>query len=44
VEVHRLFEGFGRDGGYILSTADHFFETPAENLHAYASSARACAY
>ena len=43
-EVHRLFEGFGRDGGYILSTADHFFETPVENLHAYASAARECAY
>ena len=25
-EVHRLFEGYGKDGGYILSACDHFFE------------------
>ena len=43
-EVRRLFEGFGRDGGYLLSTADHFFETPVENLRAYAEAARECVY
>jgi uroporphyrinogen-III decarboxylase len=43
-EVRRLFEGFGRDGGYILSTSDHFFDTPVENLAAYAEAARECVY
>jgi len=43
-EVRRLFEGFGRDGGYILSTADHFFKAPVENLRVYAEAARQCAY
>jgi len=43
-EVRRLFEGFGRDGGYILSASDHFFETPPENLKAYAAAARECTY
>ena len=32
-EVQRLFDGFGKDGGYILSLSDHFFETPVENLN-----------
>lgn len=43
-EVHRLFEGFGRDGGYILSASDHFFDTPVENLCAYARAAKECVY
>lgn len=43
-EVLRLFEGFGKDGGYILSAADHFFETSVENLKAYAQAARQCVY
>ena len=43
-EVHRLFEGFGRDGGYILSASDHFFDTPKDNLLAYARAARECTY
>jgi hypothetical protein len=43
-EVRRLFEGFGRDGAYILSTSDHFFETPPENLRAYARAASECVY
>ena len=43
-EVRRLFEGFGNNGGYILSTSDHFFETPVENLRAYAEAARECMY
>ena len=43
-EVHRLFEGFGRDGGYIMSVSDHFFDTPPENLRAYAEAARECVY
>ena len=43
-EVARLFEGFGKDGGYILSASDHFFDTPAENLRAFAEAAKECTY
>jgi uroporphyrinogen-III decarboxylase len=43
-EVRRLFDGFGRDGGYILSASDHFFDTPVENLRTYAEAARECVY
>ena len=43
-EVHRLFEGFGRDGGYIMSAADHFFDAPVENLVAFAEAAKECTY
>jgi len=43
-EVRRLFEGFGKEGGYILSASDHFFDTPPENLFVYARAARECRY
>jgi len=43
-EVKRLFDGFGKDGGYIMSASDHFFDTPVENLKAYASAAKECVY
>lgn len=43
-KVHELFEKVGAEGGYICSLADHFFETPAEHLEAYARAARECAY
>ena len=43
-ETQRLFEGFGKDGSYICSASDHFFETPVENLKAFAEAARECAY
>lgn len=43
-EVHRLFEALGPGGGYILSPSDHFFETSAANLEAYAAAARECTY
>jgi len=43
-EVHRLFEGFGRDGGYILSASDHFFDAPVENLRVFAEAAKECVY
>lgn len=43
-EVHRLFEGFGKDGGYIMSASDHFFDAPRENLEAYAEAAKECTY
>jgi uroporphyrinogen decarboxylase len=43
-QVRRLFETVGDDGGYVLSCSDHFFETPVENLRAYAEAARECTY
>jgi len=43
-EVRRLFEGFGADGGYVMSASDHFFDTPVENLKTFAEAARECAY
>jgi Uroporphyrinogen-III decarboxylase len=43
-EVHRLFDGFGSNGGYIMSASDHFFVTPKENLRAFAEAAKECRY
>jgi uroporphyrinogen-III decarboxylase len=43
-EVRRLFDGFGREGGYICSASDHFFETPVENLKTFAAAAGECRY
>ena len=43
-ETHRLFAGFGCNGGYICSASDHFFETPVENLRSFAAAARECTY
>lgn len=43
-EVLRLFEVFGKGGGYIMSACDHFFEAPKENLIAYAKAAKECVY
>ncbi|MCU0772541.1 MAG: hypothetical protein MUE94_12360 [Verrucomicrobia bacterium] len=43
-ETHRLFEGFGKGGGYICSASDHFFDTPVENLKAFAAAAAECIY
>ena len=43
-KVHELFERVGCDGGYICSLSDHFFETPLENIQAYADAARECVY
>ena len=31
-ETHRLFEGFGKNGGYICSASDHFFDTPVDKV------------
>ena len=42
--VRQLFEKVGGDGGYICSASDHFFETPVENLRAFADAARECIY
>ena len=43
-EVQRLFEGFGKDGGYIMAASDHFFDTPVENLKIFAQAAKQCTY
>ncbi|MHC4123164.1 MAG: uroporphyrinogen decarboxylase family protein [Planctomycetota bacterium] len=43
-EVYRLFEGFGKDGGYIMSASDHFFDAPVENLKTFAEAAKDCVY
>ncbi len=43
-EVDKLFESFGKDGGYILSASDHFFDAPVENLKALAQAGRECVY
>jgi len=43
-EVERLFDLFGRDGGYIMSASDHFFEAPVENLKVFAKAARKYVY
>lgn len=43
-EVIRLYEQFGKDGGYILSACDHFFEVPPENLKYFADAAKKIVY
>ncbi len=43
-EVKRLFKVYGKNGGYIMSACDHFFEVPVDNLKAYAEAAKECVY
>jgi len=43
-EVRRCFEAAGRDGGFILSPSDHFFEADLQLLEAFADEARQCVY
>jgi uroporphyrinogen decarboxylase len=43
-EVADLFATYGAGGGYIMSTADHFFDVPVARLRAYADAAHGCAY
>ena len=43
-EIFRLFEALGKDGGYMVCPSDHFFETPQENLQAYADAVKECTY
>jgi hypothetical protein len=43
-EVWRLFRGFGREGGYVMSASDHFFDVPVDNLRIYADAAIQCVY
>jgi len=42
--VRECFAAAGRDGGYILSPSDHFFDAEVPLLRAFADEARACAY
>lgn len=43
-ETERLFNIFGKDGGYILSACDHFFDAPKENLALFAQAAKQFTY
>lgn len=43
-EVQRCFEAAGRDGGFIISPSDHFFDAEPELIDAFADGARACLY
>jgi uroporphyrinogen-III decarboxylase len=43
-KVFELFEKVGKDGGYVCSMADHFFEAPPENIKIFADAARECVY
>ncbi|MBM3293775.1 MAG: hypothetical protein FJY82_04535 [Candidatus Aminicenantes bacterium] len=42
--VRKLFRQVGDQGGYICSASDHFFETPVENIAAFAEAAKECVY
>ncbi len=42
--IQKLFKTVGKNGGYICSLSDHFFETPVEKLQWYADAARECVY
>jgi uroporphyrinogen decarboxylase len=43
-KVHELFDKVGYEGGLICSASDHFFETPPENIVAFANAAKECVY
>lgn len=43
-KVTELFEKVGYEGGFTCSCSDHFFETPVENLKAFADAAKECVY
>lgn len=43
-EVRRCFEEAGKEGAYILSPSDHFFDAEPELIRAYAEEARNCIY
>jgi uroporphyrinogen decarboxylase len=42
--VRQAFADAGPGGGFILSTSDHFYHAPVENIRAYADAARECTY
>ena len=44
VDVREKFNTLGKNGGYIMSACDHFFELPVENLKVYARAAAECRY
>lgn len=39
-DVKRAFEGYGKNGGYIMMGSDHFFHAPKENLVHYANAVK----
>jgi uroporphyrinogen-III decarboxylase len=43
-KVHETFEKTGKNGGYVCSLSDHFFETPVEKLETYVRAAHECVY
>jgi uroporphyrinogen decarboxylase len=43
-EVRRCFEAAGKNGGYILSPSDHFFEADLNLIRAFADEAGKCYY
>ena len=44
-DVERAFDGYGKDGGYIMMASDHFFHAPKENLVHYANAVKdICSY
>jgi len=43
-EVDRAFNWYGKDGGYIMSASDHFFDAPMENLKHFADAAKKYKY
>jgi uroporphyrinogen decarboxylase len=43
-EVRRCFNEAGRNGGYILSPSDHFFDADIALVEAFADEARTCVY
>jgi uroporphyrinogen-III decarboxylase len=43
-EVRRCFEVAGKNGGFILSPSDHFFEADLNLIKAFADEARQCTY
>ena len=42
--VRQCFEAAGKDGGFILSPSDHFFDADVELIRAYADEAKRCSY
>ncbi len=44
VEVRRCFEAAGRDGGFIISPSDHFFDADPKLITAFVDEARKCLY
>lgn len=43
-EVRRCFEAAGKNGGFLLSPSDHFFEAEPELIQAFVDEAKQCSY